>query len=37
MESEVELERGHVDLTMSPDMRQYQVLDILIEFTFVSL
>jgi len=39
MESEVELERGHADLTMivRPDMRQYQVLDILIEFKFVSL
>nr|VFK37909.1 MAG: Predicted AAA-ATPase [Candidatus Kentron sp. TC]VFK53835.1 MAG: Predicted AAA-ATPase [Candidatus Kentron sp. TC] len=39
MESEVEIERGHADLTMivRPDMRQYQVLDILIEFKFVSL
>jgi len=39
MESETELERGHADLTMivRPDMRQYQVLDILIEFKFVSL
>ena len=39
MESEAELERGHTDLTMivRPDMRQYQVLDILIEFKFVSL
>nr|VFJ42999.1 MAG: PD-(D/E)XK nuclease superfamily protein [Candidatus Kentron sp. DK] len=39
MESEVEIERGYTDLTMiiRPDMRQYQVLDILIEFKFVSL
>jgi len=39
MESETELERGHADLTMivRPDRRQYQVLDILIEFKFVSL
>nr|VFK66039.1 MAG: Predicted AAA-ATPase [Candidatus Kentron sp. UNK]VFK71708.1 MAG: Predicted AAA-ATPase [Candidatus Kentron sp. UNK] len=39
MESEAEIERGHTDLTMivRPDMRQYQVLDILIEFKFVSL
>jgi len=39
MESETELERGHADLTMIVrlDMRQYQVLDILIEFKFVSL
>ncbi len=38
-ESEAEMERGHADLTMivRPDMRQYQVLDILIEFKFVSL
>jgi len=37
MESEAEIERGHTDLTMivRPDMRQYQVLDILIEFKFV--
>ncbi|VFN04349.1 MAG: PD-(D/E)XK nuclease superfamily protein, partial [Candidatus Kentron sp. G] len=39
MESETEIERGHTDLTMivRPDMRQYRVLDILIEFKFVSL
>nr|VFJ62166.1 MAG: PD-(D/E)XK nuclease superfamily protein [Candidatus Kentron sp. DK] len=39
MESEVEIERGYTDLTMiiRPDMRQYRVLDILIEFKFVSL
>nr|VFJ45226.1 MAG: PD-(D/E)XK nuclease superfamily protein [Candidatus Kentron sp. DK] len=39
MESEVEIERGYTDLTMiiRPDMRRYQVLDILIEFKFVSL
>jgi len=39
MESEVEIERGHADLTMivRPDKRQYRILDILIEFKFVSL
>nr|VFK32121.1 MAG: Predicted AAA-ATPase [Candidatus Kentron sp. MB]VFK35081.1 MAG: Predicted AAA-ATPase [Candidatus Kentron sp. MB]VFK76213.1 MAG: Predicted AAA-ATPase [Candidatus Kentron sp. MB] len=39
MESEAEIERAHTDLTMivRPDMREYQVLDILIEFKFVSL
>nr|VFK23941.1 MAG: PD-(D/E)XK nuclease superfamily protein [Candidatus Kentron sp. MB]VFK35995.1 MAG: PD-(D/E)XK nuclease superfamily protein [Candidatus Kentron sp. MB]VFK77589.1 MAG: PD-(D/E)XK nuclease superfamily protein [Candidatus Kentron sp. MB] len=39
MESEAEIQRGHTDLTMivRPDMRQYQVSDILIEFKFVSL
>jgi len=39
MESEVEIERGYAELTMivRPDMGQYQVLDILIEFKFVSL
>nr|VFK24716.1 MAG: Predicted AAA-ATPase [Candidatus Kentron sp. MB]VFK27021.1 MAG: Predicted AAA-ATPase [Candidatus Kentron sp. MB]VFK74939.1 MAG: Predicted AAA-ATPase [Candidatus Kentron sp. MB] len=39
MESEVETERSHTDLTMivRPDMRQYQLSDILIEFKFVSL
>ncbi len=39
MESEAEIERGHADLTLivRPDRRQYQVLDILIEFKFVSL
>ncbi|VFM98603.1 MAG: PD-(D/E)XK nuclease superfamily protein, partial [Candidatus Kentron sp. G] len=39
MESEAEIERGYTDLSMivRPDMRQYRVLDILIEFKFVSL
>jgi len=39
MESEAETERSHADLTIivRPDRRQYQVLDILIEFKFVSL
>lgn len=39
MESEAEIERGHADLTLivRPDMRQYRILDILIEFKFVSL
>ena len=39
IEPETELERGHADLTMivRPDMRQYRILDILIEFKFVSL
>nr|VFK26315.1 MAG: Predicted AAA-ATPase [Candidatus Kentron sp. MB]VFK35626.1 MAG: Predicted AAA-ATPase [Candidatus Kentron sp. MB] len=39
MESEAEIERGHTDLTLivRPDMREYLVLDILIEFKFVSL
>jgi len=39
MESETELQRGHADLTMivRPDRRQYRILDILIEFKFVSL
>ena len=39
MESEAEMKRGHADLAMivRPDRRQYQVLDILIEFKFVSL
>jgi len=38
MESEAELERGHADLTMivRPDRRQYRILDILIEFKFIS-
>jgi len=38
MESEAELERGHADLTMivCPDRRQYRILDILIEFKFIS-
>jgi len=39
MESETEIEPGHADLTMivRPNRRQYQMLDILIEFKFVSL
>ena len=39
MESETEIQRAHTDLTMivRPDMREYRVLDILIEFKFVSL
>ncbi|MCB2262544.1 MAG: PD-(D/E)XK nuclease domain-containing protein [Candidatus Thiosymbion ectosymbiont of Robbea hypermnestra] len=39
MESEAEIERGHADLTLivRPDRRQYRILDILIEFKFVSL
>lgn len=39
MDSETALERGYADLTMiiRPDMRQYQLLDILIEFKYVSL
>ncbi len=39
MESEAEIQRAHTDLTMivRPDMREYRVLDILIEFKFVSL
>jgi len=39
MESEAELECGHANLTMivRPDRRQYRILDILIEFKFVSL
>ncbi|MCP4698797.1 MAG: hypothetical protein GY862_18385 [Gammaproteobacteria bacterium] len=39
MESETALERAYADLTMiaRPDMRQYGLLDILIEFKFVSL
>nr|VFK19039.1 MAG: Predicted AAA-ATPase [Candidatus Kentron sp. LPFa] len=39
MESEAEIERGHTDLSMivRTDMREYRVLDILIEFKFVSL
>lgn len=39
MDSETELERGYSDLTMilRPDMRKYQLLDILIEFKYVSL
>lgn len=39
MDSEPELERRRADLTMiiRPDMRKYTILDILIEFKFVSL
>jgi len=39
MDSETELERSYADLTMiiRPDMRQYNILDILIEFKYVSL
>ena len=39
MDSESEIDRRYADLTMiiRPDMRQYAILDILIEFKFVSL
>ena len=39
MDSEPALERDYADLTMivRPDMRQYQLLDILIEFKYVGL
>lgn len=39
MDSETALERDYADLTMivRPDMRQYQLLDILIEFKYVAL
>jgi hypothetical protein len=39
MDSETALERSYADLTMilRPDMRKYQLLDILIEFKYVSL
>ncbi|WPD23389.1 MAG: AAA family ATPase [Candidatus Electrothrix scaldis] len=39
MESETALERSYADLTMivRPDMRQYDLLDILLEFKYVSL
>lgn len=39
MESETSLERSYADLTMivRPDMRQYELLDILLEFKYVSL
>jgi hypothetical protein len=39
MDSEPALERRYADLVMivRPDMRQYQLLDILIEFKYVSL
>ncbi len=39
MESETALERSYADLTMivRPDMRQYELLDILLEFKYVSL
>ena len=38
-DSETELGRSYADLTMivRPDMRQYQLLDILIEFKYISL
>ncbi len=39
MDSETSLDRGYADLTMiiRPDMRKYQLLDILIEFKYLSL
>jgi hypothetical protein len=39
MDSETALERDYADMTMivRPDMRQYQLLDVLIEFKYVSL
>jgi hypothetical protein len=39
MDSEPETDRGYADLTMiiRPDMRQFDILDILLEFKFVSL
>jgi hypothetical protein len=39
MDSETAIERGYADLTMilRPDMRKYKLLDILIEFKYVSL
>jgi hypothetical protein len=39
MDSETALERDYADLTMivRPDMRQYQLLDVLIEFKYVGL
>jgi hypothetical protein len=39
MDSETALERTYADLTMiiRPDMRQYQLLDFLIEFKYISL
>ncbi|MEA3339050.1 MAG: AAA family ATPase [Chloroflexota bacterium] len=39
MDSEPALERGYADLVMivRPDMRQYQLLDVLIEFKYVKL
>ncbi len=39
MESETSLDRGYADLIMiiRPDMRKYQLLDILIEFKYLSL
>ena len=39
MDSELETGRAYADLTMiiRPDMRQYDILDILLEFQFVSL
>ncbi|MEZ4527437.1 MAG: PD-(D/E)XK nuclease domain-containing protein, partial [Desulfobacterales bacterium] len=39
MDSETSLERGYADMTMiaRPDMRQYPLLDFLMEFKYVSL
>jgi hypothetical protein len=39
VDSETALERGYTDMTMivRPDMRRYQLLDILLEFKYVSL
>ncbi len=39
MDSEEEIDRGYSDLTMiiRPDMRRFEVLDILIEFKYVKL
>jgi hypothetical protein len=39
MDSEPEIGRGYADLTMiiRPDMRQYKILDVLLEFKFVNL
>lgn len=39
MDSEPELERGYADLLMivRPDMRQYELFDLLLEFKYVSL
>ncbi|MEZ4862111.1 MAG: AAA family ATPase [Caldilineaceae bacterium] len=39
MDSETELKRGYADLTMilRPEMRQYQLLDLLVEFKFIKL
>ncbi len=39
MDSETSLERGYADLVMivRPDMRKYTLLDIIIEFKYISL